>query len=213
MGITEKIGEKLRRKKSKVFEPQAEMPTSYYPPMPKQVPPYPSSIRPTSVLEPQFPVNGRPVEVQGDKATPWHPDGFAVLIQHQKREEEELRRQNERKRMEEATVRYAAQENLSIEEKRRKAEVEERRAKQVYNASPEGVRYLRGLIREKYRLDIYVWNKRKVQRANRKLIMRDCLKADGILREIYSIVNTWDQSCFETEVCFPKNAASHSVTC
>lgn len=200
MRITEGIKDKLRRNKSKAVEPQVEIPTSYYVPLPR--PPYPSSTRPTSVLEPQIPTNGRPIELQGDKAAPWHPDGFAFMIQEQKREEEEWRRQNDRQRIEEATVRHAQQINQGIEEQRQRAEAEERKIKQVQNASAENVRYLRGLIREKYRLDIYVWSKRKVQKANRKLIMKDCLKADAILQEIYFIVNAWDEKFFEPEVSF-----------
>ena len=67
------------------------------------------------------------------------------------------------------------------------------------NASAESVRRLRELVREKYRLDVYVWSKRDVLRANQKIIMGDCKKADAILQEIYYIINAWEEDLFDAE--------------
>lgn len=66
-------------------------------------------------------------------------------------------------------------------------------------ASKDTVRRLRELIRERYRLDIYIWSKRKVKRANRKIIEVKCEKSDAILQEIYFIVEAWEEDLFEPE--------------
>ena len=67
------------------------------------------------------------------------------------------------------------------------------------NASRQTVRKLRELIRERYRLDVYVWSKRKVAKGNRKVIMVQCRKSDAILQEIYFIVNAWEEDLFDPE--------------
>jgi len=178
------IGRILRHKKSRLSEQRLEIPTSYYQPDP----PYPSSIRPHSVVEPVFPNSTRSVELDENKSKVWSADGFQHL-RHQQRQEELAAR----------TMRRAVEENWRVEEERQRAEAAEHKLKQEQNASAASVRRLRGLIREKYRLDIYVWNKREVQKANRKIIMKDCLKADALLQEIYWIVNAWEESLFEPE--------------
>lgn len=65
------------------------------------------------------------------------------------------------------------------------------------DASRESVRKVRQLIRERYQLDLYVWQKRGVLSANRPMVMESCVKADKILQQIYFIVNSWEQDAFE----------------
>ena len=67
------------------------------------------------------------------------------------------------------------------------------------NASADNVRRLRALIRERYALDLYVWEKRNVPKASRKRIEPSCKKADTILQEIYFIVNDWDEDLFDEQ--------------
>lgn len=65
------------------------------------------------------------------------------------------------------------------------------------DSSRESVRKVRHLIRERYRLDLYVWKKRGVLPANRPMVMESCLKSDRILQQILFIVNSWEQYAFE----------------
>lgn len=79
------------------------------------------------------------------------------------------------------------------------SDAERRNLERQQNASTDNVRRLRELIRERYALDLYVWEKRNVRRANRKKIEPKCKKADSILQEIYFIVNTWEEDLFDKE--------------
>lgn len=93
------------------------------------------------------------------------------------------------------TVLYIQQE----EERRAQAEkvLEAKRTHdRQRNASGENIRYLRTLIREKYRLDLWVWSNRDVLEADQKIILKDCHKADAILNEIHTIVNRWEPDLF-----------------
>ena len=67
------------------------------------------------------------------------------------------------------------------------------------NACADNVRRLRELIRERYALDLYIWEKRNVQRASRKMIEPKCIKADAILQDIYFIVNEWNEYLFDEQ--------------
>jgi hypothetical protein len=67
------------------------------------------------------------------------------------------------------------------------------------NASAENIRRLRELIRERYALDILIWEKRNVQKAVRRKIEPMCKKSDAILQEIYFIVNAWDEDLFDNQ--------------
>ncbi|KAK5075558.1 hypothetical protein LTR64_001765 [Lithohypha guttulata] len=102
----------------------------------------------------------------------------------------------------EAAAKLKARVDAEKREKRlRKRADAERRSKleKEHNASAENIRRLRELIRERYALDIDIWQKRNVQRANRKMIVPRCEKADAILLEIRRIVDTWDRSLFNDQ--------------
>ena len=80
---------------------------------------------------------------------------------------------------------------IAIQEKDRENELEMQR-----NASAENIRRLRELIRKKYALDLYVWSKRNVAKANQKKILPKCEEADRIYQEIVWIVNAWEDHHF-----------------
>lgn len=75
-------------------------------------------------------------------------------------------------------------------------QTDERRIRQT---SITSIRELRGLIREKYRRDVYVWSKRGVQVAMRPVILAEAKKSDALLSTILAIVKTWDKEAFEPE--------------
>ncbi|PPJ50337.1 hypothetical protein CBER1_05919 [Cercospora berteroae] len=65
-------------------------------------------------------------------------------------------------------------------------------------ASSQSVCRLRSLIREKYALDVEVWDKRDVQQAVRPYLMEKARRSGEILREILNIVSAWDERDFES---------------
>jgi hypothetical protein len=78
-------------------------------------------------------------------------------------------------------------------------ELDEEQQRRVLNSSTEYVRRVRELIREKYRLDVYVWSKRDTLESNRNLIMESGKRSDDILSEIYTIVSAWDRDLFKAD--------------
>ena len=119
-------------------------------------------------------------------------------IREARRLEEEKRLEEERRLLEEQRLREERrlQEERRVEEERRLEEERHRMFRQQI-ASTESVRRLRDLVRQRYQQDIYIWSKRGVQRADRKLIQKECEKADRILGEIYFIVDAWEEDQFE----------------
>ncbi|KAK3679079.1 hypothetical protein LTR78_001532 [Recurvomyces mirabilis] len=100
-----------------------------------------------------------------------------------------------------AAQRRAKQRNLEAAEEKEKQErlaAEEVLIFRKQNASVKNVRHVRDLIREKYRLDIEVWRRKRVQVDARFKIEEDARKADAILEEIVSIVSDWDNDVFDT---------------
>ncbi|KAK5116992.1 hypothetical protein LTR62_006713 [Meristemomyces frigidus] len=93
---------------------------------------------------------------------------------------------------------YEVRNPTTPEEEQKKALLkEEKKARREQNASKESVRQVRRLIREKYRLDIYLWGKRTVQKSVKPTIMEKCKKADDILKRIIFIVDDWTEELFD----------------
>ena len=117
--------------------------------------------------------------------------------------EEAMRRQEETRRLEELQ-RAEAEKRLREQEQQRQfhetaareAAVENARQARLRVVSPDAIRRLRQLMRERYRLDIDIWNKRGVLNANQEHVIDLGEKSDAVLQEIYSIVESWDQSLF-----------------
>ena len=125
--------------------------------------------------------------------------------------------QYEEERNREAAVR----ENARIAEERRKQEVEDQakqlamykrrrdqeledqaiqRAKDERNAkikkmkesSPETLRDLRELIRNRYQMDVEIWSLRSARKADRPKVLEKMVVADAIMEEIWMTVGTWE---------------------
>lgn len=93
-------------------------------------------------------------------------------------------------------LKEAERKSRLIAERHQKAEAERLALERQRNSSKESVRQLRELVRERYRLDLYIWSERDVLPADRELVMRDCQRADDRLRRIYTIVSCWDEEFF-----------------
>lgn len=130
--------------------------------------------------------------------------------------QDRLRRERERRLREAEEHKRKAEEWAEIEARRRAAEHAEevaaaqakaalaaeiantRNEERVRNqrmqvTSPASLRALRDLIKARYQLDMYIWSKRRTRGANRDLIEEKMEKADAILAEINSRVDTWSQ--------------------
>ena len=97
--------------------------------------------------------------------------------------------------VDEASMHRARQANDIIVQRNEEKRILERRR----NASADNVRHLRELIRERYALDLYIWEHRSVLKAVRRKVEPVCKKADAILQEIYFIVNAWDEDLFDEQ--------------
>lgn len=96
-------------------------------------------------------------------------------------------------------VERVKQESKLKREEEKRLEAEKQRQERKRDASRESVRRVRQLIRDRYRLDLYVWNNRDVQRADRDIMMEHCIRADKALQQIYYCVNSWDSEDFTPE--------------
>ena len=137
-------------------------------------------------------VNAPPYELEAERRSTAARERAQYLYDEEQRRLKAQQKQQQNEQL-------AIEQNRRLQERKEQAEAEKQIRERQQNASAESVRRLRGLIRERYRLDLYVWSKRNVQKANQKIIVEDCAKADTILQEIYFIVGSWEQDLFDPE--------------
>lgn len=128
---------------------------------------------------------------RGQQAQRWSTQQQRPLVDVRTAEERRLADDLERDRLQ----------REHIAEERRREEEKQRAARELrqQSASTQTIRQLRDLIREKHRLDHYVWNKRGVLSADRPIIMEDCGRADVALKQIYDIVGAWGPDQFRDQ--------------
>lgn len=100
-------------------------------------------------------------------------------------ERERLKRENDQKEKD-----GRAQQLRDMEAKIK--EQEQRRLERVKLTTPEALHGLRDLIRTKYQMDTYIWSLKAVRRPDRPRVVEMMEKADAVLMEIYTIVETWE---------------------
>jgi hypothetical protein len=78
------------------------------------------------------------------------------------------------------------------EERRAKAEkVEKARLRKLQEASPETLRRLRELIRERYELDVQIWARRGARRPDLGIVLDKMDNADATMEEILGMLTLW----------------------
>jgi hypothetical protein len=84
-------------------------------------------------------------------------------------------------------------EKQRVEEERLEREARQRREKRrrLKEASPDTLRSLRELIRDKYRLDVEIWSLRGARKPDRWIVEQKMEKADAVLNEIMETVELW----------------------
>jgi hypothetical protein len=64
--------------------------------------------------------------------------------------------------------------------------------KKMMEASPETLRDLRELIRNRYQMDNEIWGLRSARKPDRPKVLEKMVKADAIMEEILTTINTWE---------------------
>jgi hypothetical protein len=71
---------------------------------------------------------------------------------------------------------------------------EEQRQHRLRETSPEALRRLRDLVRARYQLDTEIWSLKGARRPDRPIVLEKMEKADAVLMEIITIVETWGEN-------------------
>lgn len=107
--------------------------------------------------------------------------------------EREMRQALERREYEQREL-----ERVKLREINRQAQLikdnEAKRREKIKKTTPESLRILRDLIRQRYQLDMHIWSLKGARAPDRPIVEADMEKADSVLQEIYAMVETWDEN-------------------
>ena len=125
-----------------------------------------------------------------------------AALRRQLEEERKVRQMLEEKQREkEHVARQIAlaeqdRKNQIIEGRLRREELESQRRREIevkrMATSPEALQHLRELVRQRYELDMEIWQKRDVAVRDRPVIEQRMLRADMLLKEIQDTVRAWN---------------------
>jgi len=115
--------------------------------------------------------------------------------EHRRRELQwEMERRERQKREHEQREKERQQREFQERERSQKKKREEERLQRLKQTSPDALRGLRDLIRTRYQLDMYIWSVKGARGPDRPLIVEKMEKADAVLMEICTVVETWEPS-------------------
>jgi hypothetical protein len=117
----------------------------------------------------------------------WQERQMQSQILHQR--EEHQRKEQQWKDDQREKERRAQQLRDMEEAKIRERELQ--RLERMKLTTPEALRGLRDLIRTRYQLDMYIWSLKGARGPDRPLVVEKMEKADAVLMEIYTMVETW----------------------
>lgn len=121
----------------------------------------------------------------------------AELRRHERAEfarNEQARREKEAHQLQVQKAEMVRQQRQMQQQAEERQRQERQRQERLRQSTPEGLRHLRTLIRQRYERDINIWASRGVLRADRDLVVRDGHKADLVLAEIRQIVGSWNEA-------------------
>ena len=101
-------------------------------------------------------------------------------------------KQLEKERREQERVKWERREAEQKEKERK--EREQVRMDRLKQTSPEALRGLRDLIRARYQLDMEIWSLKGARKPDQPIVEEMMEKADAILMEIYTMVETWEEN-------------------
>jgi len=137
---------------------------------------------------------------QAEQAQRWQELQMAEQLRLQEEEHRRKEQAWEVERQERARLEYEQRERerqqqkaLAREEFRMK-EREARRRERLKQTTPEALRGLRDLIRTRYQLDMEIWSLKGARGPDRPVVMEKMERADSVLMEIYTMVETWEEN-------------------
>ncbi|ORY13861.1 hypothetical protein BCR34DRAFT_253151 [Clohesyomyces aquaticus] len=98
----------------------------------------------------------------------------------------------ERQAAEQRVIEYEKA-RLEAERLDREARIRAEKHSRIKAASPETLRDLRELIRDKYQLDLEIWELRNARRPDRWIVDVKMEKADAVVSEIMAMVVVWER--------------------
>lgn len=116
--------------------------------------------------------------------------------------EEERLREEERTRHAQELADIRDREKARIAEERKKQLLEDKaiqdakgrrnaKLKKMKESSPETLRDLRELIRNRYQMDVEIWGLRSARKPDRPMVLQKMVVADAIMEEILTTISTW----------------------
>lgn len=115
-----------------------------------------------------------------------------AALQRQLQREQDDRARQEFERMETQRLEWERKERLKRERKEREQRKRDNERRKLQMVSPDTLRNLRELIRERYELDVEIWSLRNVRRPDRWIVEDKMEKADAVLLKIFTIVHAWE---------------------
>ena len=117
--------------------------------------------------------------------------------------EEERLMEEERRRHAKELADIRDRENARIAEERKKQLLEDQaiqdaknkrnaKLKKMRESSPETLRDLRELIRNRYQMDVEIWGLRSARKPDRPKVLEKMVVADAIMEEILTTISTWE---------------------
>lgn len=137
---------------------------------------------------------------QQEQAQRWNE----LQMQQQLRaKEDEMRRKEqvwESERQERQRIEYEQREAARQQQKALDREEQQRKDREVLvrervkKTTPEALRGLRDLIRQRYQLDMFIWSLKGARAPDRPIVEESMEKADAVLQEICAMVDTWEEN-------------------
>lgn len=103
-----------------------------------------------------------------------------------KQEKLEIARREEERQRKVAEKQRAEKERID-----RDRRLQQEKLRRLKEASPETLRVLRELIRNRYELDVGIWGLRSARRPDRWIVLDMMDKSDAIMQEIHAMIGAW----------------------
>jgi len=107
--------------------------------------------------------------------------------------EREMRQALERQQYEQRELERVKQRELNRQAQAIKDD-QARRRERMKKTTPEALRDLRDLIRQRYQLDMHIWSLKGARAPDRPIVEESMEKADSVLQEICAMVETWEEN-------------------
>ncbi|KAF2034311.1 hypothetical protein EK21DRAFT_107935 [Setomelanomma holmii] len=105
--------------------------------------------------------------------------------------EAERRKAEARQRENERLFKEAEKKRMKLDCQAAERKKDEEKISRLEQASPETLRDLRELIRDRFERDVKIWSRRGARRPDRPIIQTNMDRADAIMEEILIMIDMW----------------------